>query len=59
MTGTTRRGADPILSSFENNPNSQADVRRALDPLAALARELNIAVVLVMHFKKGHVVAGE
>ncbi|WP_168627364.1 AAA family ATPase [Cryobacterium sp. BB307] len=50
---------DPILSFVDGDPNGQKDVRNALDPLAALARELNIAVVVVMHFKKGHGVAGE
>ncbi len=50
---------DPILSFVSGDPNHQRDVRAALDPLAALARELNIAVVLVMHFKKGAGVAGE
>lgn len=50
---------DPILSFVEGNPNAQRDVRASLDPLAALARELNIAVVLVMHFKKGHGLASE
>jgi hypothetical protein len=58
-TGAKMLILDPILSFVDGNPNSQADVRRALDPLAALARELNIAVVVVMHFKKGHGVAGE
>lgn len=50
---------DPILSFVDGSPNDQADVRRALDPIAAIARELNIAVIVVMHFKKGHGVAGE
>lgn len=58
-TGAKMLVLDPILSFVDGNPNNQADVRRALDPLAALARELNIAVVVVMHFKKGHGVAGE
>jgi len=59
QTGAKMLVLDPILSFVDGNPNNQADVRRALDPLAALARELNIAVVVVMHFKKGHGVAGE
>lgn len=50
---------DPILSFVDGNPNQQREVRAALDPLAALARDLNIAVVVVMHFNKGHGVAGE
>lgn len=58
-TGARMLVLDPILSFVDGNPNNQADVRRALDPLAAIARELNIAVVVVMHFKKGHGVAGE
>ncbi|GEB94169.1 AAA family ATPase [Microbacterium lacticum] len=58
-TGAKMLILDPILSFVEGNPNAQGDVRRALDPLAALARELNIALVVVMHFKKGHGVAGE
>jgi hypothetical protein len=58
-TGAKMLILDPILSFVDGNPNAQGDVRRALDPLAALARELNIAVVVVMHFKKGHGLAGE
>lgn len=58
-TGAKMLVLDPILSFVDGNPNNQADVRRALDPLAAIGRELNIAVVVVMHFKKGHGVAGE
>lgn len=50
---------DPILSFVNGNPNSQGDVRQQLDPLAALARELNVAIILVMHFKKGNGIAGE
>lgn len=58
-TGARVLVLDPILSFVSGDPNHQRDVRAALDPLAALARELNLAVVLVMHFKKGTGAAGE
>ncbi|MGN6272168.1 MAG: AAA family ATPase [Protaetiibacter sp.] len=58
-TGSRVLILDPILSFVSGDPNHQRDVRAALDPLAGLARELNIAVVLVMHFKKGTGAAGE
>jgi hypothetical protein len=58
-TGSRMLILDPILSFVDGNPNSQGDVRRALDPLAAIARELNVVVIAVMHFKKGNGIAGE
>lgn len=44
---------DPITSTIGGDLNKVADVRRALDPLASLAQELEIAVIALMHFSKG------
>lgn len=44
---------DPIPSTIGGDLHKVADVRRALDPLAALAQELQIAIVGIMHFNKG------
>ncbi|MEE1296959.1 MAG: AAA family ATPase [Bifidobacterium sp.] len=44
---------DPITSAMAGNTNKRDDVRGALDPLAALARDLDIAVVGILHFNKG------
>lgn len=44
---------DPITSVIDGNTNSRDDVRRVLDPLAALANELGIAIVGIAHFNKG------
>ncbi|MGL3150665.1 AAA family ATPase [Microbacterium sp. A82] len=44
---------DPITSTIGGDLYKVADVRRALDPLAALAQELDIAVIGIMHFNKG------
>lgn len=44
---------DPITSTIEGDLHKVADVRRALDPLTALAQELDISVIGIMHFNKG------
>lgn len=44
---------DPIPSTIGGDLHKVADVRRALDPLAAIAQELDIAIIGVMHFNKG------
>ncbi|KFI58320.1 AAA family ATPase [Bifidobacterium cuniculi] len=44
---------DPITSAMAGNTNKRDDVRGALDPLAALARDLDLAVVGILHFNKG------
>lgn len=46
---------DPLMAHLDGTVNSyrDQDVRRALNPLALLAQELNIAVVLVRHLNKG------
>lgn len=44
---------DPLTSVIPGDLNSREDVRAALDPLTALARELDIAVIGVCHFNKG------
>lgn len=50
---------DPLSSAIPGDSNRRDDVRRALDPLHALARDLGIAVVGVLHFGKGAGRAGE
>lgn len=44
---------DPISSTLGGDLHKLADVRRGLDPLAALAQELELAVIAIMHFNKG------
>ena len=45
---------DPVVAFLDGdlNPHRDADVRRALRPLAELAAETGAAVVVVMHFNK-------
>ena len=43
---------DPVLSIMEGDAIKAGDVRRNLDPLASLANELDIAIILVAHFNK-------
>lgn len=50
---------DPVLSIMEGDSIKAGDVRKNLDPIASLANELDIAIVLVMHFNKGHGNASE
>ncbi len=44
---------DPIASIIDGNTNKRDDVRRALDPLARLAHDLDIAIIGIAHFNKG------
>jgi hypothetical protein len=44
---------DPIMSLMAGDSIKASDVRRNLDPIAALAAELGIAPIMVMHFGKG------
>ncbi|MFC2696823.1 MAG: AAA family ATPase [Bifidobacterium dentium] len=44
---------DPITSIIDGNTNKRDDVRRALDPLAALASDLGMAIIGIAHFNKG------
>lgn len=44
---------DPIPSTMGGDLHKVSDVRKALDPLANLAQELQIAVIGIMHFNKG------
>lgn len=44
---------DPLTSTMSGDPNKLADVRAGLNPLSALAQELDIAVVAIMHLRKG------
>ena len=43
---------DPISDFLASSINNEQGVRRALAPLAELAQELNLAVVLVRHLRK-------
>ncbi|KXZ61389.1 hypothetical protein Mlaev_00648 [Microbacterium laevaniformans] len=45
---------DPIISFMDGSPDRPKEVRAALDPVAKLAQELNVAIVCVMHWRKGH-----
>lgn len=44
---------DPITSCIAGNTDKEDDVRAALDPLAALASDLDIAIIGIRHFNKG------
>ncbi|MGP4916815.1 AAA family ATPase [Brachybacterium tyrofermentans] len=44
---------DPLSSMVHGDMNKVETIRKALDPLAKLARSLNAAVVIVHHHKKG------
>jgi hypothetical protein len=44
---------DAVVSMQSGNSNSLSDVRRDLDQFAALAKELDIALIWVHHFNKG------
>jgi hypothetical protein len=44
---------DPVMSIMSGDSIKASDVRRNLDPIAALASDLGIAPIMVMHFGKG------
>ena len=44
---------DPLTSLVGGDSNKRDDVRKALDPLAALAEELHVTVIGLLHFNKG------
>lgn len=44
---------DPITAVIPGDLNKRDVVRAGLDPLTRLARDLNIAIVTIMHFNKG------
>lgn len=50
---------DPASSLMAGDLNKREDARRSLDALSALAQELDIAIVLVMHLSKGRGRASE
>jgi hypothetical protein len=50
---------DPIITLMRGDSHRLEDVRRNLDPLASMAKDLEIAVICVMHFNKGAGNAGE
>lgn len=52
-TGARMILIDPITSTIGGDLHKVTDVRRALDPLNALAQELEISIIGIMHFNKG------
>jgi hypothetical protein len=53
-TGAKLIIVDPLTSMMDGaNLDKTADVRRALNPFTALAAEMNVAIVALMHFRKG------
>jgi hypothetical protein len=44
---------DPITSLIAGDSNKRDDVRKSLDPLAALASRLDVTVIGLLHFNKG------
>lgn len=50
---------DPASSLMAGDLNKREDARRSLDALSALAQELDVAIVLVMHLAKGRGRASE
>lgn len=44
---------DPLTSLVGGDSNKRDDVRKALDPLAALAEKLHVTVIGLLHFNKG------
>lgn len=44
---------DPIVSAVAGDSHKNAEVRRGLQPLVALASKLNCAVIGISHFSKG------
>lgn len=49
--------SDPLVSSLSGDLHKVADVRRALDPLARVARETGAVIVAIMHLNKGSTAA--
>ena len=45
---------DPLTSSVGGDLHKVQDVRRALDPLAGLCQDYEIAAICLMHVRKGH-----
>ncbi|GAA4686528.1 AAA family ATPase [Frondihabitans cladoniiphilus] len=53
-TGARLIIVDPLTSMMDGaNLDKTADVRRVLNPFTTLAAELNVAIVALMHFRKG------
>lgn len=50
---------DPLISIMSGNSISQSDVRRNFDPLSALAKEHDFALLAVAHFGKSGERAGD
>ena len=44
---------DPLSSTIEGNLDKVQDVRRALNPLAQLAQDYNLAMICIAHTRKG------
>jgi hypothetical protein len=58
-TGIKLLVVDPLVSIMSGNSISQSDVRRNFDPLSALAKEHDFAVLAVAHFGKSGEKAGD
>jgi hypothetical protein len=52
-TGARLVMIDPLTSTLSGDLHKLADVRSALNPLTALAQELDVAIVAIMHLRKG------
>lgn len=50
---------DPLTSSVGGDLHKVQEVRRALNPLGALAQEYDLAVICLMHVKKGHAASSD
>lgn len=50
---------DPLTSSVGGDLHKVQDVRRALNPLAALAQHYSLAIIALMHVKKGQAAASD
>lgn len=58
-TGIRLLVVDPLVSIMSGNSISQSDVRRNFDPLSALAKDHDFAVLAVAHFGKSGDRAGD
>lgn len=50
---------DPLTSSVGGDLHKVQDVRRALNPLGALAQDYSLAVICLMHVRKGQAAAAD
>jgi hypothetical protein len=50
---------DPLTSTIDGDLHKVQDVRRAIDPLAKLAQEFALAIMCIMHVRKGQANASD